>query len=53
MGINIGYDSNEELQVNHVTKSGRVYQPTEKDIVKGKEFSKEITMKESEPIAQT
>ena len=48
MGINIWYDSDEEPSVNYVTRSWRVYQPTEKDMVKGKE----VTMKESEPIAQ-
>ena len=36
MGINIWYDSDEELSINHVTRSGRVYQPTEKDMIKGK-----------------
>ena len=36
MGINIWYDSDEKPSVNYVTRSGRVYQPTEKDMIKGK-----------------
>ena len=52
MEFNIWYDSDEELSVNHVTRSGRVYQSIEKDMVKGKEVSKEVTMKESEPTPQ-
>ena len=47
LGINMWYDSNEKPSVNHVTKSGRVYQHTEKDMVKGKEVAKEFTAKES------
>ena len=48
MGITIWYDSDEEPLVNHVTKSGKVYQPAEKNMVKGKE----VAIKESEPTAQ-
>ena len=47
MGINIWYDSDEELSVNHVIRSGRVYQLAEKDMVKGKEVAKEVATKES------
>ena len=52
MGITIWYDSNEERSINHVTRSGRVYQPTEKNMVKGKEVIKEVVTKESEPTTQ-
>ena len=52
MGINVWYDSDEETLVNHVNKSGRVYQPIEKDMVKGKEVAKEVTTKESESAIQ-
>ena len=51
MGINIWYDFDEEPTVNYVTRSGRVYQPIEKDIAKEKEVTKEVATKESEPIA--
>ena len=34
MGINIWYDYDEEPLVNYVTRSERVYQPAEKDMVK-------------------
>ena len=50
--INIWYDFNEEPSVNHVTMSGRVYRPAEKDMVKGKEVTKKVTTKESEPTVQ-
>ena len=53
MGIDIWYDYDEELSVNHVTTSGRVYHPVEKEMVKGKEVAKEVTVKESEPATQT
>ena len=46
------YNSDKEPSVNHVTISGRVYQPTEKDMVKGKEVAKEVTTKKSEPTVQ-
>ena len=52
MGINVWYDSDEEPSFNHVTRSGRVYQPTEKDMVKGKKVAKEVATKESEPAIQ-
>ena len=51
MGINIWYDSDEEPLVNHVTRSGKVYHPTEKDMVKAKDVSKEVTIKENEHAA--
>ena len=51
IGINIWYDSDEEPSVNHVTKSRRVYHPTEKDTIKGKKIAKEVATKESEPTA--
>ena len=34
MGINVWYDSDEEPSVNHLTRSGRLYQPIEKDMVR-------------------
>ena len=52
MGIKVWYDSDEETSVNHVTRSGRVYQLIEKDMVKGKEVSKEVITKESESAIQ-
>ena len=42
MEINIWYDYYEELSVNHVTRSGRVYSPAEKDMVQGKEVAKKL-----------
>ena len=52
IGINVWYDSDEEPSINHMTISGIGYQSVEKDTVKGKEVTKEVTTKESEPTVQ-
>ena len=46
IGINIWYDSDKELLVNYITRSGRVYQSIEKDMVKGKEVAKKVHKRE-------
>ena len=52
MEINLWYDFDEELSVNNMTRSRRVYQPAEKDMVKGKKVAKEVATKESESTIQ-